>query len=170
MSTGLTQLNTASREEAAAQLERCCGASRWVQGMLERRPFASPEALFAAADQVWQTCQREDFLEAFRHHPKIGDLEGLRQKFARTAAWASGEQAGVQQADESVLLGLAEGNAAYEARFGYIFIVCATGKRAEEMLALLRARLPSSPEEELHIAAGEQAKITRIRLEKWIYA
>lgn len=168
MSTSLERLNGATRDQAFELLERCCGAHRWVEGMLERRPFASPEALFASAEQVWHTCGAEDYLEAFRHHPKIGDVESLRKKFASTATWASGEQAGVQQADDATLLGLAEGNEAYEARFGYIFIVCATGKRADEMLALLRARLPNEPALELEIAAGEQAKITRIRLEKLI--
>ena len=135
--------------------------------MLARRPFESDEAVLQAADDVWEELGREDYLEAFSHHPKIGaDIESLRKKFQSTAAWSSGEQAGVSMADEETLRGLAKGNIDYEARFGYIFIVCATGKSAGEMLALLRARLPNPPDRELAIAAGEQAKITRIRLEK----
>lgn len=162
----LHQLNAASAEEAFEMLEKCCGARTWVEGMLARRPFASRDELMEAAEQVWATVGRDDILEAFRHHPRIGDVEGLRKKFASTATWASGEQAGVRQASDAVLEALAKGNQDYEARFGYIFIVCATGKSASEMLDILLSRLPNAPDEELRIAAGEQAKITRIRLEK----
>ena len=107
-----------------------------------------------------------DWLEAFAAHPRIGDLDALRKKFASTANWCAGEQAGVAAADEAVLTALADGNRAYEARFGYIFIVCATGKSAAEMLAILTARLANDPEVELKVATAEQAKITRLRLEK----
>ena len=151
---------------ARAALVQCCGSSRWVQAMLARRPFADTAAVFAAADEIDRTLTRTDWLEAFAAHPKIGDLASLRTKFATTAHLTSHEQQGVQQAAEATLLGLAEGNAAYEDRFGHIFIVCATGKTADEMLAMLRARLPNDAETELRIAAGEQAKITRLRLEK----
>ena len=161
------QLNSMDREDALAVLGRCCGSTAWGHGMLERRPFASEESVLQAADDVWDGLGREDYLEAFSHHPKIGaDLASLRRKFQSTATWSSGEQAGVSQADEETLRGLAQGNIDYEARFGYIFIVCATGKSAGEMLALLQERLPNPPDRELAIAAGEQAKITRIRLEK----
>ena len=113
------------------------------------------------------TASREtDWREAFTHHPKIGDVDALREKFASTAAWAAGEQGAVRQASEATLQGLKAGNEAYEQHFGYIFIVCATGKSADEMLALLQARLPHSPAEEIHVAMAEQAKITRLRLEK----
>jgi 2-oxo-4-hydroxy-4-carboxy-5-ureidoimidazoline decarboxylase len=100
------------------------------------------------------------------HHPRIGDVSKLREKYKATATWSSQEQRGVQEASEEVLQGLADGNREYEARFGFIFLVCATGKSAGEMLALLRERMNNEPEAELRIAAGEQAKITRIRLEK----
>ncbi|RZK26134.1 MAG: OHCU decarboxylase, partial [Hymenobacter sp.] len=107
-----------------------------------------------------------DWREAFTHHPKIGDVSALREKFASTATWAAGEQGAVRQASQSTLEALAAGNEAYAQRFGYIFIVCATGKSAAEMLALLQARLPHEPAQEIKIAMSEQAKITRLRLEK----
>jgi 2-oxo-4-hydroxy-4-carboxy-5-ureidoimidazoline decarboxylase len=134
--------------------------------MTARRPFRHEADLFGAADQIWRGLTRADWLEAFASHPKIGDLDSLRTKFATTGAWAAGEQAGVAGAAEAVLQSLADGNAAYEAKFGYIFIVCASGKTAEEMLALLRQRLVNDPDEELRIAAAEQMKITCSRLAK----
>jgi len=160
------RLNSLSDEAAFDALQRCCGATAWAQGMLARRPFTDADQLMQAAEELWAGMTPHDILEAFQHHPRIGDVESLRKKFASTAAWASGEQAGVNQASEAVLQALAEGNRAYEARFGYIFIVCATGKSAAEMLEILQSRLPNPPALELRIAAGEQAKITRIRLEK----
>lgn len=153
--------------EAAARdaLARCCGASRWVEGMLARRPFGDDASLHAAADQVWAAMTRADILEAFEHHPRIGaDLDALRSKFARTASLSASEQAGALAASEAELERLRDGNLAYEARFGHIFIVCATGKSAAQMLALLDARLPNAPDDELRIAAAEQAKITHLRL------
>lgn len=158
-------LNALEREAAAEALRRACGAERWVQRMLARRPFASSEALYASADDEWRACTRADFLEAFGHHPQIGEnLEALRRRFQSTARLAQSEQAGVEGADEATLLALRDGNAAYRERFGFIFIICATGKTAAEMLAALRARLDNDPDIELSIAAAEQAKITRLRL------
>jgi 2-oxo-4-hydroxy-4-carboxy-5-ureidoimidazoline decarboxylase len=158
--------NAMPPDDARAALLRCCGSRRWAEGMLARRPFASPTELFAAGYEVWSGLGREDALEAFAAHPRIGDGEGLRKKFAATADWASHEQSGVAAADDEILRQLADGNRQYEERFGYIFIVCATGKTAREMLDVLNARLCNSPERELWIAAAEQAKITRLRLEK----
>jgi 2-oxo-4-hydroxy-4-carboxy-5-ureidoimidazoline decarboxylase len=135
--------------------------------MLTRRPYHSVAALYAAAQAVWDGLERADYLEAFSHHPQIGgDIAQLRARFAATSSWASQEQAGVASAAEGTLEALRAGNLAYAERFGHIFIVCATGKTAEEMLALLQARLGNEPDQELKIATGEQAKITRIRLEK----
>jgi 2-oxo-4-hydroxy-4-carboxy-5-ureidoimidazoline decarboxylase len=159
-------LNNLSQDEALAALLRCCGSTRWAEAMSARRPFATKDDAFAAASEIEASLERADWLEAFAAHPRIGDVEALRKKFATTAAWCEGEQAGVQHASDDVLNRLASGNKAYEERFGYIFIVCATGKTAEEMLALLETRLHNDPETELPIAAGEQAKITRLRLEK----
>lgn len=159
-------LNSLSPADARAALLRCCGSGRWADAMTARRPFASAEELHTAADEEWAKLGRPDILEAFAAHPRIGDLDALRRKFATTAAWAGAEQAGTATATDDVLRGLADGNRDYEAKFGYIFIVCATGKSAAEMLAILRGRLPNDPAAELAVAAAEQAKITHLRLEK----
>jgi len=162
----LLHLDGLSPSEATAELVRCCGSARWVERMIAARPFLAKERLFATAESTWNDLDPEDWREAFTHHPKIGDREALRARFASTRQWAEGEQAGAARASGETLDALAQANQAYEARFGHIFIVCATGKTAAEMLGLLRARLGNDPETELRIAAGEQAKITRLRLEK----
>jgi 2-oxo-4-hydroxy-4-carboxy-5-ureidoimidazoline decarboxylase len=162
----LDRLHAWGTPEARAAFLRCCGATRWAEQMTARRPFRDETELITVAEQVWEGLGRTDWLEAFAAHPKIGDLESLRTKFARTGPWAAREQAGVVGASAAVLQALAAGNAAYEAKFGYIFLVCATGKTAEEMLALLQQRLSNDPKQEFQIAAAEQMKITRLRLEK----
>lgn len=165
----LHQFNSLSKKEATEVLAQCCGASGWVTQMESLRPFHSRKAVFEAASQVWNQLSEKDWKEAFTHHPKIGDLESLKKKFASTRAWAEHEQKGSAEASVSVLQALALANQTYENRFGYIFIVCATGKKAEEMLSLLESRLTNEPEKEIKIAAQEQAKITQIRLEKLIH-
>ena len=162
----LSRFNSLPAEEARAELGRCCGAARWVEAMAARRPFPDAAALYGAADEVWAGLGPSDWSEAFAHHPRIGDKEALRARFASTRQWAAGEQAGVNAAAEETLDALARGNRDYEARFGHIFIVCATGKGADEMLGLLQERLRNDRESERRVAAAEQAKITRIRLEK----
>jgi 2-oxo-4-hydroxy-4-carboxy-5-ureidoimidazoline decarboxylase len=150
---------------AREALTRCCGAQRWVEAMLARRPFESTPALFEAAEAIWQGLSRDDYLEAFSHHPRIGDsLSELAKRFARTASMAAREQAKVAQADQATLLALRDENQRYFERFGFIFIVCATGKSAQEMLELLRERCSNDAARELAIAAEEQAKITALRL------
>ena len=163
----LNRLPPAARAEA---LHTCCGAAVWVAALNQQFPFATAEALYSEADRIWHSLPETDWREAFTHHPKIGDVHALREKFASTATWAAGEQGAVQQATADTLAALAAGNAAYEQQFGYIFIVCATGKSAKQMLALLQARLPNAPEAEISIAMGEQAKITRLRLAKLLTA
>lgn len=162
----VTDLNELPAQSVLAELVRCCGSSRWVEGMLRRRPFKNREYVFSVADDVWRNLKTGDWKEAFSHHPKIGDVESMRAKFADTRKWAEGEQSGVSEANDKTLARLAEGNRMYEEKFGYIFIVCATGKSANEMLLLLQQRLPNDHETEIHIAAAEQAKITRLRLDK----
>jgi 2-oxo-4-hydroxy-4-carboxy-5-ureidoimidazoline decarboxylase len=163
----LCSLNALDEARAREALTRCCGAQAWVSAMLACRPFASRESLLAAAERLWRSMERADILEAFTHHPRIGaDMAALRQKFAPTAAWSLEEQSGALSASEATLRSLQQANLDYEARFGHIFIVCATGKSADEMLALLEARLTNHPDAELAIAAEEQAKITRLRLLK----
>jgi 2-oxo-4-hydroxy-4-carboxy-5-ureidoimidazoline decarboxylase len=168
MSPGIELLNSMVPEDAREALVRCCGARRWVDRMLAARPFPSAKVLYDAADRIWAELGKDDHLEAFHHHPRIGDVDGIRKKFAKTAAWASEEQAGAAEANEATLHALADGNRAYEAKFGHIFIVCATGKSAAEILALLHARMPNDERTELAVAVEEQRKITRLRLEKLI--
>lgn len=163
----MKELNSKSDLELRDALTRCCGAAGWVEGVLALRPFGSADELHSKARQVYQRLETADYLEAFTHHPKIGgDMAKLREKFATTADWSGNEQAAVSEATEAILQRLAAGNDAYFEKFGYIFIVCATGKSAAEMLALLEARLPNDPADEIKIAAGEQEKILEIRLNK----
>jgi 2-oxo-4-hydroxy-4-carboxy-5-ureidoimidazoline decarboxylase len=160
-------LNAKSDASARDALWRCCGSRRWVDGMLAARPFADAASVHATAERVWSALERADYLEAFSHHPKIAaDPAELARKFQATADWSQAEQSGTRGADPQVLDALREGNLAYAARFGFTFIVCATGKSAAQMLALLQARIGNSPDVELAIAAAEQAAITRLRLEK----
>ena len=158
------RIDAASDDEARQLLQSCCGSGRWIERMMTRRPFGAGDAALAAARDEWFALDPEDWIEAFDHHPRIGDRDALRRKFAATRALSEREQSGVGGASEDVLAALLEGNRAYEARFGYIFIVCATGKSAEEMLALLEARLPNDPATEILIAAEEHAKICDLRL------
>jgi len=166
----LEELDRLPLDEARAALERCCGAARWVERMCAARPFRDRAALFSSAERAFAELERRDWLEAFAHHPRIGDIASLRARYAGTAAWEGEEQRGAGAASEATLRALAEGNRSYEERFGYIFIVCATGKSADQMLALLRARISNDPERELAIAAEEQMKITRLRLDKLVDA
>ncbi len=134
--------------------------------MSKRRPFNSPDELFTASREESQRLVEKDWLEAFAAHPKIGDSRSISKHHNNTTSWAEKEQSGVQAALPGIVEDLAEANEKYQAKFGYIFIVCATGKSAMEMLTLLRQRIDNSHTKELAIAAAEQAKITRLRLEK----
>jgi 2-oxo-4-hydroxy-4-carboxy-5-ureidoimidazoline decarboxylase len=158
------RVDVSTPEEARALLRTACGSSAWVERMMARRPFGTRAAMQAAAQEEWLALTPSDWLEAFRHHPKIGDRAALRQRFARTRHLAAQEQSGVDGAPEDVLAALAIENDNYEQKFGYIFIVCASGLTAEQMLSILRARLSNDPDAELGIAAAEQAKITALRL------
>ena len=157
-------IDAAQPDVARRLLRTCCGSERWVEGMMRSRPFASRDTVLSAARDVWLALEETDWKEAFSHHPKIGDRDALRRRFPATHHLSAQEQAGVDGAHEGVLGDLASRNHEYEARFGYIFIVCATGKSADEMLALLRERLTNTPTDEIRVAAGEQAKITALRL------
>jgi allantoicase len=162
----LRRLNALPHEEAAAELLRCCGSRSWAGRMAERRPFRDRESLLAAADAVWREAGREDRLEAFRAHPRIGSTKDLAHQSGAARAWAESEQKGARDATATTTEALARVNREYEERFGHIYIVCATGKTADEMLALARSRLGNDAAKELDVAAEEQRKITRIRLEK----
>lgn len=162
----LDALNRLSEEDATAAFTQCCAAQRWVERMVIDRPFESLPEMLEISDRVWEECDFDDYLEAFEGHPRIGDVESLAKKYASTKGWAGGEQSGVNGADRAVLERLADGNKSYEEKFGHIFIVCATGKSAAEMLALLEARMENPPEYEINVAAEEQNRITRLRLKK----
>jgi len=162
----LDELNSLSPERTRELLRSCCGASRWVDGMNARRPFASVDELFRAADDVWASLGPDDWHEAFAHHPRIGEQRSAAAQDARAAAWSAGEQADVASANGSLHNELASVNRTYEQRFGHIYIVCAAGKSAGELLAIARDRLGNAPDVELRVAAEEQRKITRLRLQK----
>ena len=164
MMARLREINEAPADQARAILSRACGSSRWVDRMMARRPFGSDAKLLFAARNEWFGLTEADWLEAFSQHPRIGDRAALEARFPKTHDLSSKEQAGVNAAQPDVITALAEGNDSYFERFGFIFIVCATGKSAEEMLALLRERLPHNRATELRVAAEEQAKITELRL------
>ena len=134
--------------------------------MIAARPFANFDELSAKAEQVWGSLASQEWLEAFHSHPKIGEKKAAAATSEQSKRWSEAEQAAVNTAAQQTLQELADLNRQYEERFGYIFIVCATGKSSEEMLAILQARLQNDAETEIAVAAAEQRKITRLRLEK----
>ncbi len=160
MSAALQDFNNAPAAEAVQALVACCHCRRWAEAVARQRPYADLASLNIVAQEVWDLMGEPEWLEAFAGHPRIGDLDVLRDKYSS----ASKEQGQVAVADESVLQELMQLNREYEARHGFIFIVCATGKSAAQMRDLLRDRLPHTREEELRTAAGEQSKITALRL------
>jgi OHCU decarboxylase len=166
MDDALARLNSLPHDEARAELLKCCGSTRWAEGVAARRPYESAEELEATADRVWWGLSPEDWLEAFRAHPKIGERKAAAEVSAEARAWSEREQSGAGAASAETRAALADANRAYEERFGFIFIVCAAGKTAEEMFALLRARLAHDRASELRVAAEEQRRITRLRLRK----
>ena len=170
MSISVANLDTMPLTRARAVLHECCGSSRWVSAIAARRPFGSREAVLSAADEIWKSLDRSDWREAFSHHPRIGERSTAMSAGERASDWATAEQSGVDRAPSDIREMLAEVNREYEKRFGYIYIVCATGKTAEEMLAIARDRLRNDAETELKVAVEEQRKITRLRLEKLLEA
>ncbi|MGE5837669.1 MAG: 2-oxo-4-hydroxy-4-carboxy-5-ureidoimidazoline decarboxylase [Acidobacteriota bacterium] len=158
------RLDAATPEEARRLLLMCCGSTGWVEAMLARRPFGGMQALLEAADDVWRRQSEEGWKEAFSHHPTIGGRNLQQARFESTRHLSAAEQAGVSGAADQVLADLADANRLYETRFGYVFIICATGRSAAEMLTALQSRLSNDPATELRVAAGEQARITAIRL------
>jgi OHCU decarboxylase len=166
LSEGLGKLNNLSEREAEAELLKCCGSTLWARRMAGARPFDSLESLLSSADAVWWALDREDWLEAFSRHPKIGEREAARAQAPEARRWSEQEQAGTESADEETKREFRKGNREYEEKFGHIYIVCATGKNAVEMLAGLRERMGNDSETELRRAAEEQRRITELRLRK----
>ena len=173
MSARLDDLNMLRADEAAREFLRCCGSDRWAKEMAAARPFASIEAVVAAADNIWSALAPDDWLQAFAAHPRIGESGGAggsggsgEPGTSSSSFWSRQEQAGMRDAGDAARARLAARNRDYEARFGYIFIVCATGRSAGEMLAALERRLAHDPDHELVVAAEEQRKIIHVRIAK----
>jgi OHCU decarboxylase len=169
----LAAWNAADESAARDAMIACCGAKRWAAEMVALRPFGNVEELSEAADRVWSTMQETDWLEAFACHPRIGGGIGERKiahAVAQSAAWSKQEQSRTSSASEDVMAQITEGNRQYEERFGFTYIICATGKSAEEMLAILKRRLGATREAELREAAEQQRQILQIRLGKWLAA
>lgn len=162
----LHDLNILPKEQLRQELLKCCGSQTWATKMLPFFPADDMVELLYDAEDQWYDCTEADWLEAFRHHSKNGEVESLKEKYATTAHWASGEQIALNAASREIIEALPKSSAAYEKKFGFIFIVCATGKSAEEMLELLQQRLTNTKAEEIKIAMDEQNKITQIRLQK----
>lgn len=162
------KLNRLGAEEARAALLACCGSAAWAREVAALRPFWDVGQLLKIGGRVWRELPREDWLEAFRAHPRIGESKAAADTGQEARRWSEGEQARAREAPEQTLDALAEGNREYERRFGFIYIVCATNRTAEEMLALLRERLSNDPETELRVAADEQWRITELRLKKFL--
>ena len=166
MQHDLAWLNSLPAVEAEKELLQCCGSTRWAQQMTEARPYPTLEALLANANDTWWSLDRNDWLEAFRSHPKIGEKKATHPISTQARQWSGQEQAGVATASRETVDSLATLNRAYEEKFGFIFIICATGKTSGEMLSALRERLDHDAADELPIAAAEQSKITVLRLKK----
>ena len=167
MSAVLDEWNKADEQSATEAMLLCCAARRWAAGMVALRPIPNVAALSEAADRVWAGMSELDWLEAFAAHPRIGERKAASAP-ERSVAWSQQEQAGTGGASQDVMRELAQDNAAYEQRFGFTYIVCATGKSANEMLAILKRRLGNDRMAELREAAEQQRQIMRIRLGKWL--
>jgi OHCU decarboxylase len=171
MNATLAAWNVAGESEALEAMVACCGSKRWAAAMVALRPIASVAELSETADRVWSTMQESDWLEAFACHPRIGERKPAlvaAHASEQSAAWSRDEQSSAKDANERVLAELAEGNQLYHQRFGFTYIVCATGKSAAEMLTILKRRLTADREAELREAAEQQRQIMQIRLGKWL--
>lgn len=166
MKDALENINRAIASDVESLFRDCCGSNEWARRMTESRPFGSEIKLFETAAEIWHSLQPLDWLEAFASHPKIGESKADTSQQKQSAEWSSGEQAGMNSADDRIRQMLSDANQKYFDKFGFIFIVCATGKTAQEMLELCSERLGNDPESEIKIAANEQQKITEIRLQK----
>lgn len=168
--SAVNRLNLLPASEAEGELLKCCGSKSWARGLVSARPFATADELIGKADQVWWSLEPADWLEAFHSHPRIGEKKAAQQVSKESQAWSAQEQSGVESSAAETLNELAGSNEAYEKKFGFIFIVCATGKSSEEMVAILRKRFENPAGVELRNAAAEQAKITELRLRKIVSA
>ena len=168
MSEVLAHWNGLPHEEAAREILPCCGSGTWAASMALKRPMGEEAALLAASDEIWRGLGEADWLEAFENHPRIGEARAEKASAAQFSTWSAQEQQEASAADEAVKTALKWGNREYERKFGRIFIVCATGKSANEILEILQRRLHNDEATELQQAAEEQRQIMHIRLKKWI--
>lgn len=162
----LTELNQLSKTQAVTWFSQCCAAQNWCQKMAEKRPYGTIDAIHIYATTVWSNLSTADYLEAFEAHPMIGDIDSLKKKYASTSQSAQQEQSGTQGADQQVLEDLAKFNHDYLNKHGFIFIICATGLSAQQMLTELTKRLDNTTAKEIANAAQEQIKITLLRIKK----
>jgi len=164
----LHHLNSLPTTEAESEFRKCCGSKNWARRIIEERPFRSVDELLRRGEIVWWSLEPGDWLEAFSSHPKIGEEKAAQAVAAETQQWSRQEQSTVRNASAEMVQALWELNRKYEEKFGYIFIVCATGKSSEEILSILQDRLNNNADTELRVAAEEQSRITKLRLEKLI--
>jgi len=164
----LGRWNEMPKEDAAREILPCCGSENWAARMASRRPLREIASLLETSDEVWRGLREEDWLEAFRSHPRIGETRAEKPVDAQFSVWSSEEQQKAAAAEEAVRTALKWGNREYELKFGRIFIVCATGRSASEILEILRRRLHNDEATELQQAVEEQRQIMQIRLKKWL--
>jgi OHCU decarboxylase len=164
----LEEMNALSRDEAESELLKCCGSTLWARRMAEARPFPDLQEMMTRADSIWWALEKEDWLEAFSRHPKIGEKESEREQATAARNWSEQEQSGTHSAGEETQRALMYANSEYAQKFGYIYIICATGKTADEMLSILKERLHNDADKEIRIAAEEQRRITHLRLQKML--
>jgi len=162
----IEKLNRMPPNDRRASLLSCCGSTRWAEEVSGLLPMWDVGQLLILGERVWRELGREDWLEAFRAHPKIGERRAAASAGEDARRWSEGEQSRARATSTETLDALAQANREYEEKFGLIFIVCATGKSAEEMLSLLRARMRNDAETELRVAADEQWRITELRIKK----
>ena len=168
MNTRLAHWNTLPPEQAAHEILPCCGSLSWARALSALRPFEDAAMLLAASDKIWRELPLADWIEAFQSHPRIGETRSQEESSTRSARWSSQEQSSAAMSPDSVKLALGEGNRDYEKKFGRIFIICATGKSANEILQDLQRRLKNDHANELQEAAEQQRQITQIRVKKWL--
>ncbi len=168
MSGVLARWNSLSQEDAAREILPCCGSETWAAHMASKRPIHDEVSLIETSDAIWQGLRESGWLEAFRSHPRIGESGAETNATVQSSAWSEQEQRQADSTDEAMKVALKWGNREYEQKFGRIFIVCATGKSATEILEILRRRLHNDEAIELQQTAEEQRQIMHIRLRKWI--
>jgi 2-oxo-4-hydroxy-4-carboxy-5-ureidoimidazoline decarboxylase len=164
----LAHWNVLPAEQAAKEILSCCGSRAWAHGMASCRPFKDVHTLLATSDRIWRALSVSDWSEAFESHPRIGTAISAGKSSAQSLSWSAQEQRRAAASGDSLKQALADGNREYERKFQRIFIVCATGKSATEILEILRRRLNNDETVELHEAAEQQRQIAQIRLKKWL--